>query len=341
MYFMDREDILSPEREEGEIAYEESIRPRTLDDFIGQERIKENLKVFIESAKKRGSVLDHILISGPPGLGKTTMAKIIANEMGANFIYTVSNTFQKVGDLVAILTNLQKGDILFIDEIHRLKPVFEEVLYSAMEDFSVSIMIGEGPGAKSIKIRIPEFTLIGATTRVGLLTSPLLSRFGIVFRFDFYSVEELKKICYRTARILGLSLSPESAEEIAKRSRGTPRILNRIIRRIRDFAVVSGVKEITKKFVDDILNKLSIDGEGLDEVDRKILLTLIEKYQGGPVGLKTIAASIGEDEETIEDVYEPFLIMKGFIKRTPKGRVATELAYKHLNVDKGGEKSLF
>jgi Holliday junction DNA helicase RuvB len=340
MYVME-EDVLSPEKSGNDIDYEESIRPKNLNDFVGQERIKENLKVFIESARKRDSVLDHILISGPPGLGKTTIAKIIANEMNANFIYTVSNTFQKVGDLVAILTNLQRGDILFIDEIHRLRPIFEEVLYSAMEDFSVSIMIGEGPGAKSIKIKIPEFTLIGATTKVGLLTSPLLSRFGIVFRFDYYSTEELEKICFRTARILNLSLNAESAKEVSNRSRGTPRILNRIIRRVRDFAIVNNVKEITKEFIEDILDKLSIDGEGLDEVDRKILITLIEKYQGGPVGLKTIAASIGEEEDTIEDVYEPFLIMKGFIKRTPKGRVATELAYKHLNITKGNDKTLF
>lgn len=334
------EDILSPRKSVGEDAYEEGIRPRYLDEFIGQESIKNNLKVFIESSVKRNDVLDHVLISGPPGLGKTTLAKIIANELGANFVYTVSNSFQKVGDIVAILTNLQRGDVLFIDEIHRLKPAYEEVLYSAMEDYSVSVMIGEGPGAKSIKINIPKFTLIGATTRTGLLTSPLISRFGILLKVDFYSNEDMEKICVRTCRILDLDISNEGIKEIAKRSRGTPRVLNRILRRIRDFAVVEGISRIELSKVKEYLLKLGIDEEGLDEVDRKILSVIIEKYQGGPVGLKTLSASIGEEEDTIEDVFEPFLILKGFIKRTPKGRVATELAYQHLGIPKNSN-SLF
>lgn len=334
------ENILSPRRVVGEDTYEERIRPRYLDEFIGQESIKNNLRVFIESSIKRNDVLDHVLISGPPGLGKTTLAKIIANELRTNFVYTVSNSFQKVGDIVAILTNLQRGDVLFIDEIHRLKPSYEEVLYSAMEDFSVSVMIGEGPGAKSIKINIPKFTLIGATTRTGLLTSPLISRFGILLKVDFYSDEDMEKICERTCRILGLDISNEAIKEIAKRSRGTPRVLNRILRRIRDFAVVEGVSRIELVKVREYLSKLGIDEEGLDEVDRKILSVIVEKYQGGPVGLKTLSASIGEEEDTIEDVFEPFLILKGFIKRTPKGRVATELAYQHLGIPKN-RNSLF
>ncbi|MCX8028510.1 MAG: Holliday junction branch migration DNA helicase RuvB [Brevinematales bacterium] len=333
------EDILSPKKQTEEEFYEESIRPRTLDEFIGQDRIKENLKVFIQSSIQRNEPLDHVLISGPPGLGKTTLAKIIANELRTNFIYTVSNAFQKIGDLVAVLTNLQKGDVLFIDEIHRLKPAFEEVLYSAMEDYVVSVVIGEGPGARSIKINIPKFTLIGATTRTGLLTSPLISRFGIILRFDFYSYEDMVKICKRTSKILKLNISEEGISEIARRSRGTPRILNRIIRRIRDFAVVEKVEHLDVEFTRKSLKKLEIDEEGLDEIDRKILLTLIDKYQGGPVGLKTLSASIGEEEDTIEDVFEPFLIQKGFIKRTPKGRIATELAYKHLGIQKNN--SLF
>ncbi len=333
-------DILSPRKYRDDEGYEDSIRPRSLDEFIGQDKVKKNLEVFIGSSKKRLEPLDHVLISGPPGLGKTTLARIIANELNSNFVYTVSNAFQKVGDLVAILTNLSKGDVLFIDEIHRLKPSFEEVLYSAMEDFSVSIMIGEGPGAKSIKISLPKFTLIGATTRVGLLTSPLISRFGIILRLDYYSDEDMVMICERTCKIIGLNISREGMIEVAKRSRGTPRILNRILRRIRDFVVVEGLDKVDLDFIKGVLSRLEIDEEGLDEVDRKILSTIIEKYQGGPIGLKTLSASIGEEEETIEDVYEPFLIQKGFIKRTPRGRVATELAYKHLAIKKN-DNSLF
>ncbi|MEN2998088.1 MAG: Holliday junction branch migration DNA helicase RuvB [Brevinematia bacterium] len=334
------EDILSPKKFREEETYEEDIRPRTLDEFIGQEKIKNNLRVFIESSKKRNEPLDHVLLSGPPGLGKTTLAKIIAKELDVNFVHTVSNAFQKSGDLVAILTNLQRGDVLFIDEIHRLKPSLEEILYSAMEDFTVSVMIGEGPGAKSIKIPLPKFTLIGATTRVGLLTSPLISRFGILLRLDYYLDDDMSKICRRTCKLLGLEISDEGIREIARRSRGTPRILNRIVRRVRDFAVVEGINRIDVSFIKRVLEELEIDEEGLDEVDRKILTTIIEKYQGGPIGLKTLSASIGEEEETIEDVYEPFLIQKGFIKRTPRGRVATEFAYKHLNFKKSDD-SLF
>lgn len=340
MYNFVMGDILSPRKYRDDEGYEDSIRPRSLDEFIGQDKVKKNLEVFIGSSKKRLEPLDHVLISGPPGLGKTTLARIIANELNSNFVYTVSNAFQKVGDLVAILTNLSKGDVLFIDEIHRLKPSFEEVLYSAMEDFSVSIMIGEGPGAKSIKISLPKFTLIGATTRVGLLTSPLISRFGIILRLDYYSDEDMVMICERTCKIIGLNISREGMIEVAKRSRGTPRILNRILRRIRDFVVVEGLDKVDLDFIKGVLSRLEIDEEGLDEVDRKILSTIIEKYQGGPIGLKTLSASIGEEEETIEDVYEPFLIQKGFIKRTPRGRVATELAYKHLAIKKN-DNSLF
>ncbi len=332
--------ILSPEYFAEDRNFEDVVRPSTLSEFVGQTKIKENLKVFIESSKKRKEPLDHVLISGPPGLGKTTLSKIIAKEMNSNFVYTVSNAFQKSGDLVAILTNLQYGDVLFIDEIHRLKPLFEEVLYSAMEDFSVSIMIGEGAGAKSVKISIPKFTLIGATTRVGLLSSPFVSRFGIVFRFDYYSIEELMEICKRTVRILNMDISEEATREIARRSRGTPRVLNRIVRRIRDFSVVEGVSKVDLDFVLKVFEKLQIDEEGLDELDRKILISIIEKFSGGPVGLKTISASISEDEETIEYVYEPFLIQKGFLVRTPKGRVVTDLAYKHLGYSKNNN-SLF
>lgn len=332
--------ILSPKKFEEDEKYEEDIRPKVLDEFIGQEKVKANLKVFVEASRRRGEVLDHVLISGPPGLGKTTLARIIANELRTNFVYTVSNAFQKIGDIVAILTNLQKGDVLFIDEIHRLKPSFEEVLYSAMEDFTVSIMIGEGPGAKSVKITLPRFTLIGATTKVGLLTSPMISRFGILLRLDYYSEEDMTKICRRTCKILGLDISEDGMVEVAKRSRGTPRVLNRILRRIRDFATVEGVGRIDVEFVKAALARLEIDEEGLDEVDRKILYTIIEKYQGGPIGLKTLSASIGEEEDTIEDVYEPFLIQKGFIKRTPRGRVATETAYRHIKAEKA-DTSLF
>ncbi len=307
-----------------------NLRPRLLKDFIGQKRIKDNIEVFIKAAKLRGEPLDHVLFCGPPGLGKTTLATIIANELGVNIKSTSGPVLEKAGDVAAILTNLADRDILFIDEIHRLPRMVEEILYPAMEDFTLDIIVGQGPSARSIKINLPRFTLIGATTRTGLITSPLRDRFGVVFRLEFYSPEELKEIVKRSSNILGISITEEAAMEIARRSRGTPRVANRLLKRIRDFAQVKNFFTIDLEIAKDALIAMEVDDYGLDEMDRKILLTIIDKFNGGPAGIESIAASLREDKETIEDVYEPYLMQEGFIERTARGRVATPLAYEIL-----------
>jgi Holliday junction DNA helicase RuvB len=320
-----------------ESVYEMTLRPRSFDEFIGQEKIKANLKVFIEATGKRKEPLDHVLFYGPPGLGKTTLAHIIATELKVNIKTTSGPVLERPGDLAAILTNLSELDILFIDEIHRLPRIVEEILYPAMEDYQLDIIIGQGPSARTLKLNLPRFTLIGATTRTGLLTSPLRERFGVINRLEFYFPEELKKIVLRSARILKTEINDEAAFEIARRSRGTPRIANRLLRRIRDFAQVKGDGKIDLNITKSSLLSLDVDEKGLDEMDRKLLLTIIEKYNGGPVGIETIAASLREDRETIEDVYEPFLLQEGLIERTPRGRQATQNAYQHfgINVPKG------
>ncbi len=307
-----------------------NLRPRLLKDFIGQKRIKDNIEVFIKAAKLRGEPLDHVLFCGPPGLGKTTLATIIANELGVNIKSTSGPVLERAGDVAAILTNLADRDILFIDEIHRLPRMVEEILYPAMEDFTLDIIVGQGPSARSIKINLPRFTLIGATTRTGLITSPLRDRFGVVFRLEFYSPEELKEIVKRSSNILGISITEEAAMEIARRSRGTPRVANRLLKRIRDFAQVKNFFTIDLEIAKDALIAMEVDDYGLDEMDRKILLTIIDKFNGGPAGIESIAASLREDKETIEDVYEPYLMQEGFIERTARGRVATPLAYEIL-----------
>lgn len=321
---------LSPELNQEEMPYELSLRPRLLDEFIGQNSIKENLKVFITAAKLRKESLDHVLFCGPPGLGKTTLATIIANEISASIKITSGPALERQGDVAAILTNLADMDILFIDEIHRLPRVVEEVLYPAMEDFKLDIIIGQGPNARTLKINLPRFTLIGATTRTGLLTSPLRDRFGVICRLEFYNVEELREIISRSAALLGIEIKPDASLEIAKRSRGTPRIANRLLKRIRDFAIVKGNGIIDMDITQNSLKALNIDNLGLDEIDRKLLLTLIEKFNGGPAGIDAIAASLREDRETIEDVYEPYLLQEGLIERTSRGRIATRFAYEHL-----------
>ncbi|WP_353684966.1 Holliday junction branch migration DNA helicase RuvB [Thermodesulfovibrio sp. 3907-1M] len=307
-----------------------TLRPRTLKEFIGQKKIKDNIEVFIKAALIRQEPLDHVLFCGPPGLGKTTLATVIANELGVNIKSTSGPVLERAGDVAAILTNLSDRDILFIDEIHRLPRVVEEILYPAMEDFTLDIIVGQGPSARSIKINLPRFTLIGATTRTGLITSPLRDRFGVVFRLEFYTPEELKEIVKRSARILGISINEDAAMEIARRSRGTPRVANRLLKRIRDFAQVQDKEIIDLNIAKEALTAMDVDNYGLDEMDRKILLTIIEKFNGGPAGIESIAASLREDKDTIEDVYEPYLMQEGFIERTARGRVATRLAYEVL-----------
>lgn len=311
--------------------FDPSLRPRFLNDYVGQIRAKENLQVFIGAARKRGEALDHVLFYGPPGLGKTTLANIIASEMGVSIKSTSGPVIEKPGDLAAILTNLEEGDVLFIDEIHRLSPVVEEILYPAMEDYQLDIMIGQGPSARIIKLDIPRFTLIGATTRAGLLSSPLRDRFGVICRLEFYTEEELATIVRRSAGILGIPVEDDGGAEIARRSRGTPRIANRLLRRVRDFAQIKGNGVIDPRLADLALTRLEVDHCGFDHMDRRLLLTLIDKFAGGPVGLETLAAAIGEEKETIEDVIEPFLLQQGYLNRTPRGRVATPLAYRHFD----------
>ncbi len=324
------ERIIAPEQNDDDSQLERSLRPLRFDDFVGQDRIKENLQVFIEAAKGRGEALDHVLFCGPPGLGKTTLAHIIANELGVNIKTTSGPILERTGDLAALLTNLQERDVLFIDEIHRLNRVVEEILYPAMEDFQLDIIIGQGPGARSIKLDLTHFTLVGATTRTGLLTSPLRDRFGVIDRLNFYEPEELRKIIQRSADLLHTSIDPEAAAEIGRRSRGTPRIANRLLRRVRDFAQVQGNGAITPGLIATAMKKLEVDEKGFDQMDRKLLLTIIDKFGGGPVGLETLAAAINEEKDTIEDVYEPFLIQEGFLDRTPRGRQATRLSFEHF-----------
>ena len=322
--------MMDGQRTDEDSGFELSLRPRGFDEYVGQEQVKENLKVSIAAARARGDVLDHILFHGPPGLGKTSIAYIIAREMGVNIKATSGPIIERAGDLAALLTNLDDGDVLFIDEIHRLNHVVEEVLYPAMEDYEIDIMVGQGPAAKSIKLPLKRFTLIGATTRSGLLTSPLRDRFGQSFRLDFYDPISLACILKRSAAILGVKEDQDGIAEIAARSRGTPRIANRLLRRVRDYAQVKGRGMITKAVTEEALKMLEVDRLGLDKMDTMLLLTLIDKFAGGPVGVETLAAAIGEEKDTIEDVYEPFLIQAGFLRRTPRGRVATALAYDHL-----------
>ena len=323
-----------------EDAGEGSLRPRFLHEYIGQDRAKENLRIFIQAAKMRGESLDHVLLHGPPGLGKTTLAAVIANEMGVNMRITSGPTIEKAGDLAALLTNLQENDILFVDEIHRMNRAVEEILYPAMEDFAIDIIIGKGPSANSIRLDLPKFTLIGATTRSGQLSAPLRDRFGVILRLELYSPEELRRIVERSAGILGIEIDSAGADEIARRSRCTPRIANRILRRVRDFAQVTANGRITRDVADKALNRLEIDHLGLDALDRRMLRSIIEFYSGGPVGVETLAATINEESVTLEDVYEPYLLQQGFLTRTPRGRCVTQKAYEHLGIPFHGQQQL-
>ena len=327
------ERITDPEPQADEIPSEVSLRPRTLDEYVGQEELKRNLRVFIEAAKGRSEALDHALFHGSPGLGKTSLAHIIANELEVNIKSTSGPVIEKAGDLAAILTSLQPRDVFFIDEIHRLNHVVEEILYPAMEDYELDIIIGQGPSARTMKIPLPPFTLVGATTRTGLLTPPLRDRFGVVLRVDFYKPEDLQTIVSRSARLLEIPVKEDGALEIAKRARGTPRVANRLLRRVRDFAEVEADGIITQAVASRALDMLEVDGKGLDKMDRHIVRTIIEKFNGGPIGLGSLSAAVSEEKDTLEDVYEPFLIQRGYIKRTPQGRVATKRAYLHLGLD--------
>jgi Holliday junction DNA helicase RuvB len=329
---IEQDRVISAGQQRDEEAYDRAVRPKTLADYVGQPAMKAQMEIFIQAARQRGEALDHVLIFGPPGLGKTTLAHVVANELGVGFKQTSGPVLERPGDLAALLTNLQPNEILFVDEIHRLSPVVEEILYPALEDFQLDIVIGEGPGARSIKIDLPPFTLVGATTRAGLLTSPLRDRFGIVQRLEFYGHEELQRIVERSARILGVPMDEAGAARIAQRSRGTPRIANRLLRRVRDYAEVKAQGRVTEGVAQAALDLLDVDPQGFDPMDRRIMLTIIEKFDGGPVGVDSLAAAVGEERGTIEDVIEPFLIQQGFIMRTARGRVATRNAYLHFGL---------
>jgi Holliday junction DNA helicase RuvB len=324
--------IIDPEPDLEELPSEVSLRPKSLEDYVGQDELKRNLRVFIEAAKARSEALDHVLFHGSPGLGKTSLAHILANELKVNINSTSGPVIERPGDLAAILTSLQPRDVLFIDEVHRLNHVVEEILYPAMEDFQLDIIIGQGPSARTMKIPLPPFTLVGATTRAGLLTPPLRERFGVVLRVEFYSPEELRKIVQRSAKLLDIPISEDGAFELSGRSRGTPRVANRLLRRVRDYAQVEAQGVITQEVAKEALDMLGVDGRGLDKMDRHIMLTIIQKFNGGPIGLDTLSAAVSEEKDTLEDVYEPFLIQMGYIKRTPRGRVATKLAYSHFGI---------
>ncbi len=333
--------IVSPGRGDEDAQYEAGLRPRTLDDYIGQDRVRENLHVSIQAAKQRGEALDHVLLYGPPGLGKTTLATVIANELEVPIRATAGPVIEKAGDLAAMLTNLQEREVLFIDEVHRMNPAIEEILYPAMEDYELDIMIGQGPSARSVKVPVQRFTLIGATTRTGLLTAPLRARFGIVHRLDFYGQDEIREIVERSARLLGVPIDRDAAGELAVRSRGTPRVANRLLRRVRDYAQVRASGHITLEVAQRALALLEVDERGFDEIDRRLLRTIIEKFNGGPVGVASLAAAMSEERDAIEDIYEPFLIQIGFLDRTPRGRVATASAYTYFGLDAPGKDRLW